>query len=657
MADLHIGPDLADPDERAVVDAVIDTTLGPALLVEDERLVRGGTSRRNERRHLLLPALHALQNQRGWISPGGLNYVAERLQVPPAEAYGVATFYELFRVDDPGHEQDVVHVCVDAACQIAGAADRIAELTAAGAKVHASPCLGQCERPVAQFIQGRAKPDRVEADEEPYRLPQAGQPDLRLLRRIGDAAGPVDPTDIESYLSAGGYRALAKALERGPEGVIEEVVTSGLMGRGGAAFPTGVKWRAVAAESGGPADAEGQDEAGGPDDAGGPATAGLKYIVVNADESEPGTFKDRTLLENDPFALIEAATIAGFAVGATKGWIYIRGEYPLATERLRNAIAQAAEVGLLGTDIGNSGRLPATADGSSYSGIEFDLEIMRGAGAYICGEETALFNSLEGFRGEPRQKPPFPTTNGLFDRPTAINNPETLINVLDIVTGGGEAFAAIGTERSSGSKLFCLSGRVATPGVYEVDFGATLRDVIELAGGVTGELTAVLLGGAAGSFVGPEQLDLPLTFEDSRAAGLSLGSGVIMAFTTEDDMMAVTTRIAEFFRNESCGQCVPCRVGTVRQHEILDRLSSSAGGGGATAVQLNGHGELLDDIDRAMKDASICGLGHTAATAVRSAIDLGLVGLGPYPDPDPGPSAGLGSSSEAGHDRSGENHE
>ncbi|MGI9596186.1 MAG: NADH-ubiquinone oxidoreductase-F iron-sulfur binding region domain-containing protein, partial [Acidimicrobiales bacterium] len=527
-----------------------------------------------------------LQNRIGWISPGGLNYASERLQVPPAEAYGVATFYEMFRVDDPGHDQDVVHVCVDAACQISGSAARIAELRAQGTPVHASPCLGQCERPVAEFIQGRGKPDRVDADSRPYEIPQAGQPGLRLLKRIGR----VDPSSLESYVAAGGYKALAKAFALGPAGVVEEVVTSGLMGRGGAAFPTGIKWRAVATEGGAGSSVEG----------------GAKYVVVNADESEPGTFKDRVLIENDPFALIEAVTIAGFATGATKGWIYVRGEYPLATARLDHAIAEARSAGFLGSGIARS----------SFS---FDIEVRRGAGAYICGEETALFNSLEGYRGEPRQKPPFPTTNGLFDRPTAINNPETLVNVLDIMLDGGAAYAAIGTESSTGSKLFCLSGYVARPGVYEVDFGATLGEVLELAGGVVGDLATVLLGGAAGSFVGPDQLDMPLTFEGSRAAGASLGSGVIMAFNTGTDMGPVVTRVAEFFRNESCGQCVPCRVGTVRQHEVLVALTEKG------SPSLNGQVELLDDIDRAMKDASICGLGHTAATAVRSAIDLGLL--------------------------------
>ncbi len=582
MADLHIGPDVATELERCAVDDVI-SDVGAAVVHHGDRMVRGGTARRNERRHLLLPALHALQHHAGWISPGGLNYLCDQLQIPPAEAYGVATFYELFRVDDPGHTDDVVHVCIDAACQIAGSAETVAELRSAGRRIHESPCLGQCERPTAQFVQGRGRPDRVEADEEPFELPQAGTDGLRLLRRI--SAG-VDPMSLESYVAAGGYAALAKAFVRGAENVVEEVVASGLMGRGGAAFPTGIKWRAVAGET------------------------GQKHVVVNADESEPGTFKDRTLMEHDPFAIVEAATIAGFATGATKGWIYIRGEYPLATKRIQNAIDQARGAGFLG-------------QGIARSTIDFDLEVRRGAGAYICGEETALFNSIEGFRGEPRQKPPFPTTNGLFDRPTAINNPETLVNVLDIVTDGGAAFASIGTKGSSGSKLFCLSGRVGTPGLYEADFGVTLGEVLDLAGGVsgTGELQAILLGGAAGSFVGPDSLRMPLTFEAARAAGVSLGSGVIMVFDSSVDQLPILTRLAEFFRNESCGQCVPCRIGTVRQHEVMVRLASGPSTDNRWELDL----QLLEEMDTAMKDASICGLGHTAATAIRSAFDLGLV--------------------------------
>ncbi|MGF1595912.1 MAG: NADH-ubiquinone oxidoreductase-F iron-sulfur binding region domain-containing protein [Acidimicrobiales bacterium] len=577
MTDLHLGPDRASDAERAAIDAAVDPALGPALVVVGERLVLGGRARRNERRHLLLPALHALQRASGWISPGGVNHIAEVLQVPPAEIHGVATFYDLFTTDAPAHGGDVLHVCVDGACQIAGAAEAMADARATGQTVQPSPCLGQCERPVARFLQRRGRPDEIPVDPAhgaapPPPVPQAGDSRLRLLRRVGI----VDPASLDSYVGAGGYTALADALDRGADGVIAEITAARLMGRGGAAFPTGVKWRAVADE------------------------AGPKHVVVNADESEPGTFKDRILMEHDPFAIVEAATIAGFATGATTGWIYVRGEYPVAAARLEAAIDQAREAGFLGPRI-------------ARSEVSFDLEVRRGAGAYICGEETALFNSLEGYRGEPRQKPPFPTTHGLFGRPTAVNNPETLVNVLDIVTGGGEAYAAIGTDGSTGTKLFCLSGRVARPGLYEVPFGSTLAELLRLAGGATGSLRAVLLGGAAGTFVGPERLDLPLTFEATRQAGLSLGSGVVMAFADGDDLAAVVRRIAEFFRHESCGQCVPCRIGTVRQHELL------AAPGGPDP-------DLLDDIDRVMKDASICGLGHTASTAVRSALALGLIG-------------------------------
>lgn len=584
MADLYLTEDRATAEEAAAIDLALgDLGAERAELTLGERLIRSGTSRKNEGRHFLLPALHALQTHSGWISPGGLNHIADFLQVPPAEAYGVASFYEMFRVDAaPGHDEDVVHVCVDAACQIAASDDLILKLEAEGKHVHRSPCLGQCERAPAVFIQGRQKANTVPADwaddgrPAPFTLAQAYDPELKLLQRVGR----IDPTSLEQYIGAGGFKALAEAFRKGADGVLEDVSASGLMGRGGAAFPTGIKWKAVAGES------------------------GDKFIVVNADESEPGTFKDRIIMEHDPFSLVEAATIAGFATGAEKGYIYIRGEYPLATSRLQNAIDQSIKAGFLG-------------EGIARSSIKFDLEIRRGAGAYICGEETALFNSLEGFRGEPRQKPPFPTTNGLFDKPTAINNPETLINVLPIVLGGGEAYAGIGTERSSGPKLFCLSGHIGSPGVYEVPFGVNLGEMIEKAGGVTGNLRAILLGGAAGSFVGPDMLDMPLTFEGSRERGASLGSGVIMPFNDTTNFDAVVTRIAEFFRNESCGQCVPCRVGVVRQHEILVKNSGRS---------LNGEVKLIEEMDLAMKDASICGLGHTAATAVRSAIAMGLIG-------------------------------
>ena len=598
MPDLYFGAaDEATDAEKAAVDEAI-ADWGPATVRVSERLVRGGRARSRERRHLLLPALHALQRAAGWISPGGLDHACRVLEVPPAEAYGVATFYHLFTHEPPAAD-DTVHVCDDVACRLVGAVGLIDDLRTGGHYVKASPCLGQCERAPAVMVQRRGRPDLTVAATDggtvsvaevavaigsgvstpSVTVPQAGDPGLRLLARVG----VVDPSSLDAYRAHGGYRALEASVAMGGDRVIAEVTASGLSGRGGAAFPTGIKWRGVADQEGRP-----------------------RHLVCNADESEPGTFKDRVVMEGDPFSLVEAMTVAGLAIGAEQGWLYIRGEYPVAIERLSGAISAARNAGLLGEDVAGSGR-------------RFDISLRIGAGAYICGEETALFNSIEGFRGEPRNKPPFPTTHGLFGEPTAINNVETLVNVLTVVLAGSAAYAAEGTERSPGTKLFCLSGRVNRPGTYEVEFGATLGDLIDLAGGLPdgSRLRAVLLGGAAGSFVGPESLGLPLTLEATREAGVSLGSGVIMVFDESDDMVDTVRRIAEFFRDESCGQCVPCRVGTVRQEEVLVRLGRG--------IALDDERDLLDDLAAVMKDASICGLGQTASGAVRSALDMGLL--------------------------------
>jgi NADH-quinone oxidoreductase subunit F len=601
--DLHLMAASPTEQERAAVDEV----LGPPPEAFDGRVVRGGHEVR-ARRTLLLPALHALQRRVGWISEGGLNYVSERLTVPPAEAYGVATFYAMFSVEP--QPATVVHVCDDLACRVSGGRElleRCAELRGA-ADVVPSPCLGLCERAPAVLVQRSGSSRRdvtlVGSDAEPLHIaraiddvpigepvdetdagsqrsvrpaPQMGSPTLRLLRRVGR----VDPSSLDGYRAEGGYGALRRALELGPVAAIQEVTDAKLLGRGGAAFPTGVKWKAVSEQPVQP-----------------------HYVICNADESEPGTFKDRVLMESDPFSVIEALTIAGFATGAERGVLYIRGEYPLATERLEQAIAEARRHGYLGDDV-------------MEHGFRFDIELRRGAGAYICGEETALFNSIEGKRGEPRNKPPFPVTHGVFGKPTAINNVETLVNVLPIMELGAETYAAIGTEGSTGPRLFCLSGHVERPGVYEHPHGITLGDAIELAGGVRGGkgLKAVLLGGAAGGFVGPDRLDARLTFEDARAGGYTLGSGVVMVFDEDTDLVDLCLRIARFFRDESCGQCVPCRVGTVRQEEALHRLVSGRTIGTATEELA-----LLQDIGAVMRDASICGLGQTAASAIQSAV-------------------------------------
>jgi NADH-quinone oxidoreductase subunit F len=431
-----------------------------------------------------------------------------------------------------------------------------------------------CEQAPASLVVEAGDPAHYEvvATDRPP-VPQAGEPGLVLLRRIG----VVDPANLDAYRAHSGYAALRRAIELGPAGVLREVNESRLVGRGGAAFPAGRKWEAVARN---------------------PNRA--HELVCNADESEPGTFKDRVLMEEDPFAVVEAMTIAAFATGCEQGWIYLRGEYPVARTRLQAAIDACRSRGLLGPNV-------------MGAGFAFDVTIFRGAGAYICGEETALFNSIEGYRGEPRSKPPFPVDVGLFGRPTLVNNVETLVNVLPIVLGGGPAFAGVGTEASTGTKLFCLSGRIERPGVYEVPFGSTLGELLDLAGGVAGgrALQAVLLGGAAGAFVGPDELDLPLTFEDTRAAGATLGSGVVLVIDETVDVVPLLHRIAAFFRDESCGQCVPCRVGTVRQEEALERLAHTR-----RPADL----ALLADVGQVMTDASICGLGQTAHGAIASAI-------------------------------------
>jgi NADH-quinone oxidoreductase subunit F len=541
--DLH----LSDAEATAVERDVIDRAVG----VERERW-------------RLLPAFHAVQDRVGWVSPGALNEICRQLDVAPAEAYGVLTFYALLSATEQPARR--VHVCTDLACAIAGA------VVPEGAE--ATPCLGLCERAPATLVVEAGDPashEVVAADRPP--VPQAGRPDLVLLRRIGVA----DPASLDAYRAHGGYAALRRAIELGPAGVLREVADSRLVGRGGAAFPAGRKWEAVARNPARPHE-----------------------LVCNADESEPGTFKDRVLMESDPFAVIEAMTIAAYATGCEQGWIYLRGEYPDCRVRLQAAIDACRTRGLLGHDV-------------MGAGFAFDVTVFRGAGAYICGEETALFNSIEGHRGEPRSKPPFPVDVGLFGRPTLVNNVETLVNVLPIVLEGGPTFAAVGTEASTGTKLFCLSGCVERPGVYEVPFGTTLRELLDLAGGVTGgrPLQTVLLGGAAGAFVGPHELDLALTFEGTRAAGATLGSGVVLVIDDTVDLVPLLRRIAAFFRDESCGQCVPCRVGTVRQEEALDRLAHAR-----RPADL----ALLADVGRVMTDASICGLGQTAHGAIASAI-------------------------------------
>jgi NADH-quinone oxidoreductase subunit F len=613
--DLHLTPDQPTGPEKAAIDAVLAAP--ESGWAAGQRAQNGGHAliAGPPRRDLLLPILHALHERIGWISPGAINHIAVKLNVAPAEIHGVASFYAMFSLKP--RPPIVAHVCDDIVCLARGADELCADLEkrigpagAADSRGQATwlrtSCLGLCERaPAALVAVSGEKPfERILApatadsiassladaargnlsaaphDHTPqHSLPQSGSSQLRLTHRIGH----VDPSSFDDYQRRRGYQALRRAVEIGPDAVVQEVLNSRLWGRGGAAFPTGKKWEALLRAR----------------------TPGCThYVVCNADESEPGTFKDRVLMEGDPFAILEGMTIAAFAAGAEKGYIYVRGEYSHASHRLSATINSARAHGMLGEAI-------------LGSALRFDVELRRGAGAYICGEETALFNSIEGFRGEPRTKPPFPTQVGLFGKPTLVNNVETLVNIPEIILGSGAAYARAGTAQSSGCRLFCISGHITRPGVYELPFGVTLRALIDLAGGVggTGRLQAVLLGGAAGSFLSPNELDVPLSLEGTRAAGVTLGSGAVIVFDDSTNLERIMLRLAQFFRDETCGQCVPCRVGAVRQDEALQRLAARRPLGSVKQEI-----QLLNEMAQAMRDASICGLGQTASVAIQSAL-------------------------------------
>jgi NADH-quinone oxidoreductase subunit F len=545
-------------------------------------------------RTALLPALHAAQQLHGWIPEVVAVEVGRALGVPLADVYGVIDFYEMFSDQPLG--RTVARVCNAPACALAGG-DELAnalcrhlkvapgEITSDGAfTVEHAPCLGLCDHApallVGQTAVGRGDPRRaaeISARSADKPVSFVGG-DIRILTAN---CGHGRPTSLGGYQGRGGYAGLKKALTTTPQDVLAEVKAAGLVGRGGAAFPTGIKWEGAAKAAGQP-----------------------KYIVCNADESEPGTFKDRILMEEDPHRTIEGMIIAAHAVGATQGYIYVRGEYPCAFKVMSEAVAEARSAGVLGKNI-------------LGSGLEFDIEMRLGAGAYICGEETALLESIEGKRGLPRIKPPFPTTHGLFGKPTVINNVETFCNVPLIVERGAAEYRKLGTEKSPGPKLFCVSGQIQRPGLYEVPFGTTLRHLLfDLAGGLKAgrKFQAVLMGGAAGAFATEKDLDVILSFENLNAAGLPLGSGAVMVFDDTADLRDVLKRLAHFFADESCGKCYPCQLGARRQHEILDR--------GAAGRPLTGDRERLSDIGATMIDASLCGLGQTAATAVLSAMKL-----------------------------------
>ena len=403
------------------------------------------------------------------------------------------------------------------------------------------------------------------------------RPQMRLALRN---CGVIDPENIDEYIAFDGYRALAKVLtEMTPEQVISEVLKSGLRGRGGAGFPTGKKWQFAAASK-----------------------ADQKYMICNADEGDPGAFMDHSVLEGDPHSVLEAMAIGGYAIGASEGYIYVRAEYPIAVKRLEIAINQAREYGLLGKNIFGSG-------------FDFDIFIRLGAGAFVCGEETALMHSIEGGRGEPKPKPPFPAVRGLFDKPTNINNVETLANIPQIILKGADWFASIGTEKSKGTKVFALGGKINNTGLVEVPMGTPLRDIIyKIGGGIPGgkKFKAVQTGGPSGGCIPADYLDIAIDYDSLTAIGSMMGSGGMIVMDEDNCMVDIARFFLDFTVDESCGKCTPCRIGTRRMLEILERIVEGKGEEGDI--------EKLEALAENIKATALCGLGQTAPNPVLSTL-------------------------------------
>ena len=434
-------------------------------------------------------------------------------------------------------------------------------------------------RPVQRLVYDET--DGAKTDDQPVALSDTSF--YKKQKRVAlRNCGVIDPENIEEYIGTGGYQGLGKVLtEITPEEVIDTILASGLRGRGGAGFPTGQKWKLARTLV--------QD-------------GGQKYVCCNADEGDPGAFMDRSILEGDPHALIEAMAIAGYAIGADQGYVYVRAEYPIAVQRLQVAIDQAKEYGLLGDDIFGTG-------------FKFNLELRLGAGAFVCGEETALMTSIEGKRGEPRPRPPFPAVKGLYGRPTVLNNVETYANIPQIIVNGADWFASMGTEKSKGTKVFALGGKIHNTGLVEVPMGTTLREIIEeIGGGIPNgkKFKAAQTGGPSGGCIPAHLIDTPIDYDNLLAIGSMMGSGGLIVMDEDNCMVDIAKFFLEFTVDESCGKCTPCRVGTKRLYEILDRITKGQG--------------KLEDIDKLeelchyIKSSALCGLGQTAPNPVLSTL-------------------------------------
>jgi bidirectional [NiFe] hydrogenase diaphorase subunit len=495
-----------------------------------------------------------------------------------------------------------IHVCTAASCLSSGG-DKVKEalakeVTAQGRQkeclVKGVGCMGLCAKgPLAsvkpdnfmyQNVRPEDAPEIIKSlDEGPIERLECAtdQPFFRRqVKIVLENSGRVDPEKIEDYIAANGYEGLLKALtEFSPGEVTEQVLRSGLRGRGGAGYPTGLKWSMVAK-----------------------ADSHRKFVICNGDEGDPGAFMDRSVLEGDPHRVLEGMVIAGYAVGASHGYIYVRAEYPLAIKNLKTAIRQAQNLGVLGANV----------FGTTFS---FNIELRLGAGAFVCGEETALIASIEGRRGWPRTRPPYPAQEGLWGEPTLINNVETFANIAPIIRNGGDWFARIGTEKSKGTKVFALAGRVANTGLIEVPMGITLREIIyDIGGGIPDgrRFKAVQTGGPSGGCIPEESLDMPVDYESLKKLGSIMGSGGMIVMDESSCMVDVAKFFMEFCKSESCGKCVPCRVGTYHMHELLERITR----GGASAKELVALEELCDLV----QNTSLCGLGQSAPNPVLSTL-------------------------------------
>ena len=521
----------------------------------------------------LLPMLHDFHDRDGYLSEGALRAVAQGLRIPIADLFGTVSFYHHFSREPGGLEAP--RVCTGPICKMHGADALLGALDGATAM----PCSGRCDEPIP-ILRGHDTLIGLSAESlesRPSPLPPAARDGIEecVFAHIRCS----DRASLDGYRNTGGYEGLGKALAMAPVELVQLVSDSGLAGRGGAGFPTGVKWKAVA-------DAEGHP----------------KTIVCNADEGEPGCFKDRCLMDYDPHAVVEGMILAAYATGATRGFIYLRYEYPETEQVLAQALSEARGAGLLGSGI----------LGSDFS---FELYVRRGAGAYICGEETSLLNSLEGKHPFPRNRPPYPVTHGFEDLPTAVNNVETLVSVPPIVRHGADWYRALGRGEQAGTKLISLSGDVARPGNYEVPLGFPLMELIDDWAGGTGEgrtIQAVTMAGLSGGFLAGEDLEVTLDEPSIRSKGSFLGAGGIMVFDDTRDMVEVSHQAMEFFADESCGKCFPCRIGTQR---LMERLAGKAG-----PKELQPWIDEVVDLGKTMMETSACGLGMAAPLITKSLL-------------------------------------